>query len=353
MESNKNQLQPNSTQIPHIIIRDWMPLLKDVELRVLLVVADQTLGWIEDPETGRRKERDWISRWQLEKKTGKGHTAVSKAIEVLNGKIGIIQAIAEDGTILDTPEKRSKHGSKIYYRLTLKKPPQTLFGDRTPPQSGRVRLGHPATKWPGSKTSSRPQKTGASQDPATFQPGHKADTTKQTVSTKEIQAKAGKPNHTENEEKSQGHLRAEVPHETPSTNKTPLDNKKPLPTIRLISCFKRYAEEIRKQSPQFERGKDGNLIKAALRHLREDQLELHMIWFLQSQPKMKTTIGAALCKESIQGFIDAARSEQGFYLRMSDTWKQFNKAPAPDPYGTAGKLALLKKQLAEKLATAN
>lgn len=29
-------IQPNTTQIPHLIIREWMPRLKDVELRVLL-----------------------------------------------------------------------------------------------------------------------------------------------------------------------------------------------------------------------------------------------------------------------------------------------------------------------------
>lgn len=45
------------------LIRDPIPieLLSDVELRVILVVADQTMGWIEDPETKQRKEKDWIA----------------------------------------------------------------------------------------------------------------------------------------------------------------------------------------------------------------------------------------------------------------------------------------------------
>ena len=46
MECEIQSIIPNTTQIPHLIIRKWMPLLSDVELRILLVVADQTLGWI-------------------------------------------------------------------------------------------------------------------------------------------------------------------------------------------------------------------------------------------------------------------------------------------------------------------
>lgn len=339
METPKNKLQPNTTQVPNIIFDEWLPKLRDTELRVLLIVTRQTLGWIEDVATGRRKERDWISRGQLMQKSGKGHTQVSAAVEVLVGQHRIIEALAEDGRPLDTPEKRRKHGARIYYRLSLHSPLKTLFDKPTSPKTGQVK-----------KRTTTPQSTTKSQYLSGNRPPLKPDTTKETVLTKEIQAKAGKPNHTEKREKSQGHLKAEVPHETQPNDRESADHKKPIPTIRLIACFKRYAEEIRKQSPQFERGKDGNLIKAALRHLREDQLELHMLWFLQSQPKMKTTIGAALCKESIQGFIDATRNEQGFYLRMSDTWKQFNKTGAPDPYSTAGKLALLKQQLATKLA---
>ncbi len=152
-------IQPNSTQIPHIIIREWMPRLKDVELRVLLIVTDQTLGWIENKETGRRKERDWISRGQLMAKAGKGHTAVSKAIKTLVEIHGIIEALDGDSNHLDTTDKRAKNGGRIYYRLNLHSPIHTLFDTR--PQSGRVG------------------------GVATFRPAHKVDTTKETGITKE------------------------------------------------------------------------------------------------------------------------------------------------------------------------
>lgn len=51
---------PNTTQVPNVILDEWMPKLKDIELRVLLVVVRQTLGWLENAETGTRKEKDWI-----------------------------------------------------------------------------------------------------------------------------------------------------------------------------------------------------------------------------------------------------------------------------------------------------
>jgi len=109
-----------------------MPRLKDVELRVLLVVTDQTLGWVEDAVTGRRKEKDWISRGQLMHKTGRGHSSVSVAVEKLI-KFGIIEAYDTDGKRLETPKERS--GNKIFYRLNLHHPQQSLFPVDKPVQN--------------------------------------------------------------------------------------------------------------------------------------------------------------------------------------------------------------------------
>jgi len=61
---------PNSTQIPNEIINGWLPQLTESELKVLIIVARQTLGWIENKETGMRKEEDWMTQKQLMKKTG-------------------------------------------------------------------------------------------------------------------------------------------------------------------------------------------------------------------------------------------------------------------------------------------
>lgn len=134
---NSGVLQPNTTQIPHIIIREWMPLLKDVELRVLLVVADQTLGWAADDQTGRRKERDWISLSQLMKKTGRGSKAVPSAIKVLIEKYGIVEAVDAHGGLLDTAEKRRRNFGKIYYRLRLSSPSVRKNDERAPDSNHR------------------------------------------------------------------------------------------------------------------------------------------------------------------------------------------------------------------------
>jgi hypothetical protein len=111
-----DHLIPNSTQIPHVIIREWMPLLKDAELRVLLVIADQTLGWVADPATGRRKTEDWLTNWQIQQKTGKSSVAVSKAINKLVSE-NLIECRNEKGEILKTNVSRILSGGRIFYRL--------------------------------------------------------------------------------------------------------------------------------------------------------------------------------------------------------------------------------------------
>jgi hypothetical protein len=116
LPKNMELILPNTSPIPHIIIRKWMPRLKDVELRVLLVITDQTLGWVIDPATGRRKEKDWISRSQLMQKTGRGHSSVSSAIETL-ARYGIIEAYNDKAKRLKTSKERS--GNKVFYRLNL------------------------------------------------------------------------------------------------------------------------------------------------------------------------------------------------------------------------------------------
>ncbi len=105
---------PNTTPTPNELYNGEMKKMKDTELRVVLVVTRQTLGWIKDDDSGRRKEKDWISHQQLIDKTGRSGRAVSNAIEscIQNGWI---EARNGDGEILDSPKKRS--GNKIYYRL--------------------------------------------------------------------------------------------------------------------------------------------------------------------------------------------------------------------------------------------
>jgi hypothetical protein len=81
--------------------------------------------------------------------------------------------------------------------------------------------------------------------------------------------------------------------------------------------------------------KDGNLLKHALRHLTEFQLELELVWFLQNKREMKPTIGAALCKEVIEDFIQASFKEYGFYSALERTALQYSRREPEEVRGEA------------------
>ena len=108
---------PNTTPTPNWLYNGEMAKMKDVELRVVLVVTRATLGWEADTVTGMRKQEDWLTRGQIAQKTGRGNRSISRAIQACVER-GWIEARAKDGGLLDTPEKREQHGGqKIYYRL--------------------------------------------------------------------------------------------------------------------------------------------------------------------------------------------------------------------------------------------
>ena len=141
MEMSK--LLPNTTQIPNIILDDWLPRLKDCEFKILVVVTRQTLGWVMDDSSGRRKERDWLSTKQLEQRTGCGNRSITYALKTLIEDFHLIEATDKSGNILDTGEKRRDNRSQIFYRLTLKEPEQTLFDQPRRPQKMRTENSRP------------------------------------------------------------------------------------------------------------------------------------------------------------------------------------------------------------------
>jgi hypothetical protein len=127
MEIKQQDMKPGFTQIPNIIIDEWMKILSDVEFRVVMIIARQTYGWIEDRGTGRRKEKDWISQSQLEQKTFRGRSSISKALKNLIENLKIVEAYNEAGEALDTTKKRGACGSKIFYRINTKEQQGLLF----------------------------------------------------------------------------------------------------------------------------------------------------------------------------------------------------------------------------------
>jgi hypothetical protein len=100
---------------------------------------------------------------------------------------------------------------------------------------------------------------------------------------------------------------------------------KKLPTNKLIATFNEYCQAVRGEKPVFTRFKDGNLIKHALRHLTEIQIEQLFIWFLVEKKEMKPTIGAALCKEVIADFLKQASKEYGFYSKIDGYFQRYLK----------------------------
>ena len=121
---------PNYTQTPNDLFDNWLPKLKEIELKVLLVIMRKTFGW--------HKSRDQISLSQLEKFTGSDRKNILLAIDGLIEK-GLVkkEVEGENGT------------QKTYYELIIQQdsnnsdqwqsttPPS---GNSPPPPSGNLPL---------------------------------------------------------------------------------------------------------------------------------------------------------------------------------------------------------------------
>ncbi len=106
-----------SVPIPNVLFDQVMPQLGDTELRVLLVVLRQTLGWREGSDLGgwRFKRRDWITHRQLVHKTGRGSEAVSGAVNSLVSA-GLIVVEDREGRPLSTAAERRRFMGRLYFR---------------------------------------------------------------------------------------------------------------------------------------------------------------------------------------------------------------------------------------------
>ena len=104
---------PPYFQTPNDLVDHWMPLLKEGEIRILLVVFRKTFGW--------QKQRDYISLSQFEKLTGMTRSAVSNSIKSLVEK-GIIRK-----------ETMGKNGTQqSYYELTISEDSNNSYQCETP-----------------------------------------------------------------------------------------------------------------------------------------------------------------------------------------------------------------------------
>ena len=104
--------------VPSILIDRLLPRLTDTELRVLLVVIRQTLGWVDSQGANQqaRKRRDWISQSQLMGKTGKSRDSVSRAVGALVDA-GLVVVEKSSGELLTNAYDRKKARTRLYYCL--------------------------------------------------------------------------------------------------------------------------------------------------------------------------------------------------------------------------------------------
>lgn len=104
------------TRISNRLFDELLPYLKESELKVLLIILRQTIGWI-DKKTGKPKEWDWISSSFFAKKTGLSKRAIGYAIDSLL-KRRLIQIKNQYGKLLETAKQR-RQAQKLFYKVTL------------------------------------------------------------------------------------------------------------------------------------------------------------------------------------------------------------------------------------------
>jgi len=110
-------MQLKSTPVPNVLFDIFLKDLQIAELKVLLVVIRQTLGWRDKQTLYGRKEIDWISNEQLKEKTGSSRRAISSAIVKLVN-MHLIEVLDAKGTLLFDPVKRQGK-SRLYFRLSF------------------------------------------------------------------------------------------------------------------------------------------------------------------------------------------------------------------------------------------
>lgn len=106
-----------TTPVPNRLFDLDLVSLKEVELKVLLIIIRKTLGWVE---TANRKQRKQIARISIAAfvmNTGCSKRGISGAIEALVGKRLII-VFDEDGQRLLHPEER-KGKYHLYFKPSL------------------------------------------------------------------------------------------------------------------------------------------------------------------------------------------------------------------------------------------
>jgi hypothetical protein len=107
----------NTTQTPNTLFNDYLKILKESELKVLLTVIHRTVGKVDTNNKKKRLERAWISQKLFMLCTGLSGRAISSAIDMLVSK-KCITVTNYRNSILNS--KTSRRGAlKLYYSSNL------------------------------------------------------------------------------------------------------------------------------------------------------------------------------------------------------------------------------------------
>jgi hypothetical protein len=102
-----------TTHVPNFVF-SVLPTLTEAELKVILVVIRQTLGWI-DKRSGQRKTRDRLTASQFIQKTGLSRRVITKAIQSLCQKHFLTVTDFKGNPLTQSSERKGK--SYLYYSL--------------------------------------------------------------------------------------------------------------------------------------------------------------------------------------------------------------------------------------------
>ena len=104
-----------TTPVPNKLFDFCLKDLQGAELKVLLIVTRQTLGWQDRRMERGRKELDWISSSQFIEKSGCSRRAITVAIDSLVRNF-LIRVYDCNGNLLQHPSSRKgKH--RLFYCL--------------------------------------------------------------------------------------------------------------------------------------------------------------------------------------------------------------------------------------------
>ena len=104
------------TPVPNSVFDEHLRSLRIAELKILLVVIRQTLGWKDEKNKSERKEMDWIASSQLAVKTGCSFRSINSAIQILIDK-KLIEVLDDKGRLLVMPSQRQGK-QKLFFRLS-------------------------------------------------------------------------------------------------------------------------------------------------------------------------------------------------------------------------------------------